>query len=1819
MQGQIHADFYSNKILSLSPTAYWRLNESSGTTATDSSGNGNNGTYISSVGLDVAGAFPSISDASVNFPGSTSTYVDLGDNANLRVSNLTVSAWFKTDTVSGTHFIINTGKDWNDTSGYMIFLDGNDLQARVSRSSGDDDILQLKYLDCISTGTWYHVVLTFDDATNSAKLYLNGSLVQSNSMSSIYYKSRNAYIGKLYSSYYAFDGLIDELAIFDYALTPTQVSELYDTDDDGTGNASDTFPYGTDTDGDGVPNTIDDYPSDSAKVIDLPSALDISGLVLWLDASSDYSGSASMGLNGNYVERWYDLSGKGNNLIQESDDAHPNYVSNGLNSKGVVDFDGSDYLVALDDSTLDFGTGGFTTIVVFESDYDGYYGIIGKTAAAFVSGDNGWHLSTAGSPTDLFIEIQDGTGRDYTLISTDRQFTYSTVGAIRSGTTNYPYVNGQLQTPETSSIIGGNVSNSQSLYVGKSGQASAPPCNGKIAEVLVFNKALSNAELYQINYYLSQKWGLEDTMDSDNDGVYDSLDAYPTDSTLIAEIPEALDIGGLSLWVDADDTSFIVKDGSNLVSKIYDKSGNGNHALQSNATYKPEYVASSINGKNVINFDGSDDRLNCGNDSTLDLTTLTVFTVVKATSFQWLGGIVGKYHSNSANGYFFRLFGSSPYNKFSAGGVAGVDGTMSLTSGQPYIGAVRYGLTTNSVEVYTRGESATGTSTISSNTDDVYIGVDFLADPRFWNGDIGETIIFNKALSDDELYVVNYYLSQKWGLQDIMDSDGDGIDDSIDMYPTDNSRIADIPEALNITGLSLWIDPGDSTSIIKDGSNLVSNIYDKSGNGDHVYQTESSYKPVYNTTELENSSIYFDGQDDLMDLTNKTDISGSWTLLAVLKVADNTNVSNQRIIDSSTYSIRIEQYDNEGHLGYTKYGVDDYRSYLATSFDSTNIYSFTCDGSTITVRDLKDSDVLSINGDLPMDYIFRYFQGYVGDLIVYDSALSDNDRASVVSYLNTKWNLDPDDDGLVNDQYPADPYNNAANLGLPTSGLSLWLDANDPYGSGTAPANGKVMHAWYDKSGNGYKASQKESNRRPVFNSSVPALTFEDDVSDQEDYLIVSSGCGSDIASNGANGMTAFYVSKSIDNLNGYVLAYHTSTGGNLLIMGYNSTGAVNFYDSGDNNITIPIQQNSVYCAISDPNDDDYAGVIGHRYIYQDGYLLYKHRGISDLTSVGRVSLGQEWDGDTASNFLDGEISEVIIYNRILSDSERVQVSNYLANKWNSVALDTDADGLPDAYDGYPNDPDNNATALGIPTTNLRVWIDGDDPLGSHSPTDNTSPVDGAVLNRLVDKSGNGLHMYQGSDSGAGRFQTNGYIKSGKGCVDFTYHDSDSTNDGYSIRYPRLLDISNQATWIMVLKPMSNAHSHMVICNYDTESNAYKENGYYMNLFESSGVYNLSYSSGYSGNLEQIDCIASAYSPYSFLWTVKKDGSGLESYAYKNDGQSYLSSTETHPNTSSFIKNDADLRFGLGNNASLQYFEGYLGELLIFDAPLSQTELDQVHTYLNQKWNIMWPVSNVDTDGDRVPNSVDDYSSDSSKVVDIPAAVDHSGLVLWLDGSDADRMINSSSEMFWWFDKSGNQNSVLQSDFSRLPVYNSTGLNSLGTINFTGTDFLQLENSIDITSDWTVIAVTEFPKSESVTSWHTLVHGSASDYQVILQATDSDELGAYISGGPGFYGTGYKTATELNGWNIISAVGTGSITRFFVDDKVRKSVAAKSTTDFYEIGNRAEGDQPFGEIAEIFIYTRALSDQERRKVESYIINKWSLDKDVSADSNFFGF
>ena len=70
------ANYYSGTILASGPLAYYRLDDASGTVATDSSGNGLNATYVGGVQLGQAGALPFDSDTAVTLDGSTG-YVQL--------------------------------------------------------------------------------------------------------------------------------------------------------------------------------------------------------------------------------------------------------------------------------------------------------------------------------------------------------------------------------------------------------------------------------------------------------------------------------------------------------------------------------------------------------------------------------------------------------------------------------------------------------------------------------------------------------------------------------------------------------------------------------------------------------------------------------------------------------------------------------------------------------------------------------------------------------------------------------------------------------------------------------------------------------------------------------------------------------------------------------------------------------------------------------------------------------------------------------------------------------------------------------------------------------------------------------------------------------------------------------------------------------------------------------------------------------------------------------------------------------------------------------------------------------------------------------------------------------------------------------------------------------------------------------------------------------------------------------------------------------------------------------------------------------------
>jgi hypothetical protein len=154
----------------------------------------------------------------------------------------------------------------------------------------------------------------------------------------------------------------------------------------------------------------------------------------------------------------------------------------------------------------------------------------------------------------------------------------------------------------------------------------------------------------------------------------------------------------------------------------------------------------------VLSFDGSNDYVRIENNTNIDLTTnYTIEVWIKPESFNWLGGIVSKYHSAAANGYFLRLSSTEPYTGLSFDQME-TDNDI-LSAGQwHHVAAINDNGTR---KLYLDGVEQTLSGTalnVQSNTDPVCIGKDFLADSeRYFNGSIDEVRIWNDVRTEQEI------------------------------------------------------------------------------------------------------------------------------------------------------------------------------------------------------------------------------------------------------------------------------------------------------------------------------------------------------------------------------------------------------------------------------------------------------------------------------------------------------------------------------------------------------------------------------------------------------------------------------------------------------------------------------------------------------------------------------------------------------------------------------------------------------------------------------------------------------------------------------------------------------------------------------------------------------------------------------------------------------------------------------------------------------------------------------------------------------------
>ncbi|HBB32714.1 MAG TPA: hypothetical protein DDZ80_22090 [Cyanobacteria bacterium UBA8803] len=165
------ASLYSTTVRDLdNATGYWRLGESSGTTAIDSSILGNyNGIYNGGVTLGQSGAIFNDPDPAASFDG-INDYVQTYLDSNL--PELTIEAWFKSDVNWGERSIVDS-----DVSGHY----GHSL---IQGYWNGDSSLDVQHHDGqydspfnVQPGVWYHAVARF--MSGNVDLHVNGTLIGS--------------------------------------------------------------------------------------------------------------------------------------------------------------------------------------------------------------------------------------------------------------------------------------------------------------------------------------------------------------------------------------------------------------------------------------------------------------------------------------------------------------------------------------------------------------------------------------------------------------------------------------------------------------------------------------------------------------------------------------------------------------------------------------------------------------------------------------------------------------------------------------------------------------------------------------------------------------------------------------------------------------------------------------------------------------------------------------------------------------------------------------------------------------------------------------------------------------------------------------------------------------------------------------------------------------------------------------------------------------------------------------------------------------------------------------------------------------------------------------------------------------------------------------------------------------------------------------------------------------------------------------------------------------------------------------------------------
>jgi hypothetical protein len=681
------------------------------------------------------------------------------------------------------------------------------------------------------------------------------------------------------------------------------------------------------------------------------------------------------------VSEWRDKTTNGRHYTA-STTTRPSTGTRTQNGLNVIDFDGVNHQMS----------GNAESLSLFRNVSSGHLFVVSKadTTAAnpFIfssSTASASHLNRA----QVFVDGSGNLGIGGRRLDADG-FQYITVSSVPTVPTvlsaHFDWANSDLFLRREGVVVsslttfqtGGSTSDTNGLGSALGGAGAGFRLDGYIAEIIVFNTALSTAQRASVEAYLAAKWGIS--------GVH-----RPVSQELTA-VSSPLELSGCALWLDGADSSAESMTLTGLsVDTWKDKSGSGRN-VSSSGTSRPTLTSNYYGGLSAVTFDGNDYLQNAAIG--MPFNGATVFVVFDEAVRVGSTGLVSAHPAtgddwNSSSGYLISLHESAnqPARLY-----AGVTNTINAPSpASSEAAALGKHLVTATISADSspnanlRYDGADGTADtlyggLPSTTSGTLIGSRFLAgavnNAYGFNGKVCEIVAYQNALSAVDRARVEKYLQQKWATPTVPD-------------PT--------------PPVGAWLD--------------------KSGNARHATQSVSASRPTISATAQNGKKqlALASTQGNCLSTSSLT-LSAPYSLIAVVSspsrrigtfAGSGTNSNTQFGDGSATYS---GAYYGASRIASVVYGsapiaIGRAQVFSAVASSGTlpsalSIWADGIGGVAGTVFAGSPPPDNAVGGPLQIGATgTSSWGGTVCEMIAYSKELSVSDRQRIERYLAAKWGI----------------------------------------------------------------------------------------------------------------------------------------------------------------------------------------------------------------------------------------------------------------------------------------------------------------------------------------------------------------------------------------------------------------------------------------------------------------------------------------------------------------------------------------------------------------------------------------------------------------------------------------------------------------------------------------------------------------------------------------------------------------------------------------------------------------------------------------------